>query len=74
MTLEEALIRASGHFLTEELTLDVLENDEKLMNFIDDNKTVDFETCTNDHIFELIELLAKDFQTVYAEGLTSNQK
>jgi len=63
MTMEnEAYIRASSHFLTEEYPADWQDmSEEELLKFIDENQWCYFEGVDAVDVFEHIETLALDF-------------
>ena len=63
MTIEnEAFIRASSHFLTDEYPVDWQDmTEEELLKFIDENQWHHFEDCDPEYVWEHIETLAQDF-------------
>jgi hypothetical protein len=63
MTIEnEAFIRASSHYLTEEYPADWQDmTEEELLKFIDDNLWEHFEGYDAVYVWEHIENLAQDF-------------
>ena len=63
MTIEnEAMIRASGHFLTNEFPVDWQDmTEEELLKFIDENQWQHFEGYDAVYVWEHIENLAQDF-------------
>lgn len=63
MTMEnEAYIRASSHFLTDEYPADWQDmSEEELLKFIDENQWQHFENEDAEYVFEHIENLAQDF-------------
>jgi hypothetical protein len=63
MTIEnEAFIRASAHFLTDEYPVDWQDmTEEELLKFIGENQWQHFEDCDPEYVWEHIENLAHDF-------------
>lgn len=63
MTMEnEAYIRASSHFLTDEYPADWQDmTEDELLKFIDENQWEHFEGEDAVYVFEHIENLARDF-------------
>ena len=63
MTMEnEAYIRASSHFLTDEYPADWQDMpEEELLKFIDEYQWEQFEGYDAEYVWEHIEILAKDF-------------
>jgi len=58
----EAYIRASSHFLTDEYPADWQDMpEEELLKFIDENQWQHFEGEDAEYVFEHIENLAQDF-------------
>ena len=63
MTIKnEAFIRASSHFLTEEYPANWQDmTDEELLKFIDEYQWEQFEGYDAEYVWEHIEILAQDF-------------
>ena len=57
-----AMIRASGHYLCDNLPDNFSDwDDDTLVAFIDENKWEPFENYPSSHVLECIEALAMDF-------------
>ena len=59
----EALIRASGFYLTDHLTVELLEGDEDLLDaFIEDHLWEPFENWSSNTVYGEISKLADSFE------------
>jgi len=69
ITCEEFLRRASSHFLCKPLPENFLAlEEEKIDEFIDENKTCWFQNCEAIVLYEIIDALASELEHLHKYG------
>lgn len=70
MTESDFLVNASGHFLSEEYPSEaILWSENRLANYCDEFKCVDFEYFEGDQLRQIIGVLSHEIKKAYKQGL-----
>ena len=69
ISFEKFMMKASGHFLVNELPEGFMKwDEEKVDNYIDEHKTCWFNNCGIPELYEIIECLANELQFLHEHG------
>ena len=68
ISFEKFMMKASGHFLVNELPEGIWWDEEKVDNYIDEHKTCWFNNCGTPELYEIIECLANEMQFLHEHG------